>query len=125
MGPLVFGEQRPASCPTTGGGTCIFPYIYSMYPAASLWPLTLPPPGGVTWNTCYSSGHCPTVLTSDGTGAVWGDCDTDKCPLAGRRGWAWRGKQVVHLDGIQYQTRGCPAFVRPSVCHAQGTPPVF
>ena len=45
MGDLVLGEQRPPSCPTTGGGTCIFPYILGMYPAASRWPLTLPPQG--------------------------------------------------------------------------------
>ena len=44
MGDLVLGEQRPGSCPTTSGGTCIFPFKdYSMYPAASLWPLTLAP----------------------------------------------------------------------------------
>ena len=40
MGNLSLGEQRPTSCPTTGGGACIFPFIYSMYPAANMWPLT-------------------------------------------------------------------------------------
>ena len=92
MGPLVLGQQRPPSCPTADKATCIFPYIYSKYPAASLWPLTLPPPGGVTWTTCNSGGYCPRALASDGTGATWGSCDSDKCPLEGRRGWAWQGK---------------------------------
>ena len=44
MRHLILGEQMPSSCHTTNGGTCIFPYIRGMYPSASLWPLTLPPP---------------------------------------------------------------------------------
>ena len=94
MGDLVMGEQRPVSCPTTSGAACIFPSISGMYPAASLRPLTLPPPGGVTWTTCRSAGTCPTIVGSDGTGTGWRECDKDKCPLLGRGGW-WRQREHV------------------------------
>ena len=100
MGDLVLGEQRPASCPTTKGGSCIFPFIYRMYPAASLWPLTLPPPDGETWTTCTSTsidsdiifdseGYCAVLVDSSGTETSGEICDRDKCPLAGTRGWGW------------------------------------
>ena len=46
-------------------------------------------PGGVTWTTCDSDGFCAVSVDSSGTVTDWGQCDRDKCPLAGRRGWGW------------------------------------